>query len=85
MMKMYNMAKGGESVMPARGASLILNSSSSLIRKLGDNPDEEIARQVWYLAVLAQRQFTPDELKSFIAGSVAALERSMPEGSDDNE
>ncbi|MBQ7499866.1 MAG: molecular chaperone HtpG [Clostridia bacterium] len=87
MMKMYNMAKGGESVMPARGASLILNSSSSLIRKLGDTLDEETARQVWYLAVLAQRQFTPDELKSFIAGSVAALERAMPEdpGESDND
>ena len=73
MMKMYNMGAGGVSAMP-RETSLVLNSSSALIRRLGDTLDESVARQVWYLAVLAQRQFTPDELKGFIASSVEMLE-----------
>ena len=79
MMKMYNAANGGASVLPPRGRNLILNSSSPLIRRLGDKPDEDAARHVWYLAVLAQRQFTPDELNAFIASSVAMLEKAMPE------
>ncbi len=62
--------------MPPRESSLVLNSSCPLIRKLGDSLNEDVARQVWYLAVLAQRQFTPDELKGFIAGSVGILEKA---------
>ena len=78
MMKMYSMANGGGMpAMPPRELSLVLNSSSALIRKLGDSLSEDIARQVWYLAVLAQRQFTPDELRGFIAGSVGILEKAV--------
>ena len=77
MMKMYGgaMATGG---MP-QDATLVLNLSNELTRKIASavesgEPDETVktlAKQVYLLALVAQRPLEPDEMKAFIAGSSA--------------
>ncbi|MDD6800230.1 MAG: molecular chaperone HtpG [Firmicutes bacterium] len=83
MMKMYSM--GGNDVpekMPVE-ATLILNSSSSLIRKLaekaesGDDSAEKAASQLYTLALLTQRQLSADELKAFLHSSFGMLESTL--------
>ena len=79
MMKMYSM---GEKLPPMpEEASLLLNSSSPLIRKLFDTADdalrESTAKQLWSLALLAQRQLTAEELKAFLAESFKTLENAL--------
>ena len=76
MMRYYSR---GESVkMPAMTeATLILNSNSPLIRRLADVSDEAMregaAKQIWSLSLLAQRQLTAEELKSFLRQSYQTL------------
>jgi molecular chaperone HtpG len=73
MMKMYSM--GGDSKMPSmEEATLILNSESPLIKKLAENPDEKIARQLYILTVLSQRRLSAEELRSFLSDSYEMLE-----------
>ena len=57
-------------------ATLVLNSNSKLIRALGDAAEaganehsERVAKQVYTLALLAQRQLSAEELKNFLSGS----------------
>ena len=63
------------------GATLTLNTASSLIRAVACIEDKdkktEVARQIWSLAVLAQRTLTADELKAFLSQSYAVLENSI--------
>ena len=79
MMKLYRMHnnEAGEHPRMPMEATLVLNSASSLIRKLADNPDEAAARQLWSLALLGQRHLEADELKAFLAGSFEILEKSL--------
>lgn len=79
MMKMYRMNGGDDTQfdsMPVE-ATLIVNSNNKLIRKLGDNLNEAIAKQVYILALLSQRQLTADELKSFLNESYTFIEKGM--------
>ena len=80
MMKMYS-SMGmniGES-LPLE-YSLVLNSSSTLIEKISSalNEDGEkaklIAKEVYMLALISQRQMTADELKDFLAQTTKILE-----------
>lgn len=86
MMKFYSPSQDKEGVgSPAY--SLILNSSSSLISKLCDRAASEDAendeklksavKQLWYLALLAQRRLTADELYSFITDSCSSIENAI--------
>lgn len=85
MMRMYRMSGGedGGMSMPL-DATLVLNSNSKLIRALGDAAEagenehnERVAKQVYTLALLAQRQLSAEELKSFLSGSFALLEEDV--------
>jgi len=83
MMKMYRMSGGeddGSFKMPLE-STLILNSSSSLIRKIGDNASSEqserTAKQIYRLALLSHRQLTADELESFLSDSFDMLEKNF--------
>ena len=77
MMKMYGMTD-----LPSQDeASLILNSNSALVKNLIGRIDSErdelvpVAKQIYSLALLGQRQLTADELKSFLDGSFELLEK----------
>jgi molecular chaperone HtpG len=62
-------------------STLILNSSSSLIRKIGDKPESDesaiAAKQIYRLALLSHRQLTADELESFLYDSFDMLEKNF--------
>ena len=79
MMKMYRMNGGDDLQMgsiPVE-ATLVVNSNNGLVRKLGDTLDESIAKQIYTLALLSQRQLTADELKSFLNDSYKLIEKGM--------
>mgnify|MGYP001037660650 FL=1 len=57
--------------------TLILNSNSPLVRKLADNPDERVAKQIYTLTLLSQRRLTASELKDFLKTSFDMLEKSF--------
>ena len=77
MMKMYAMGNGGMDVPSMAESTLILNSESSLIKKLIAKPDERAAKQLYTLTVLSQRRLTAEELKSFLSDSFGMLENSF--------
>lgn len=83
MMKMYRM-NGGEEKETFKlpfDATLVLNSASPLIRKLGEKPGlpetETAVRQIYRLALLSQRQLTADELQSFLYDSFSIIEKTV--------
>ena len=73
MMKMYGM--GADMKQP--DGKLVLNSSCDVIRRLADAGDggTSVARQIWSLAVMAQRRLTADEMKEFLARSYGMLDK----------
>ena len=81
MMRMYRMRGGemGDMKFPT-DTSLIINASSPLIKRLSDtaNTDSDkakkLAKQIYTLALLAQRQLSADELQAFLADSFDMLE-----------
>ncbi len=81
MMKMYRMRSGdmGDMKFPT-DATLVVNGASKLIGRLADTVqnDEDkakkIAKQIYSLALLSQRQLTADELQSFLGDSFDILE-----------
>ena len=77
MMKMYAMGGGGTDAPSMAEATLILNSESTLIKKLIEKPDERVAKQLYTLTVLSQRRLTAEELKSFLSESFGMLENSL--------
>ena len=79
MMKMYRMNGGDDLQMGSLpiDATLVVNSNNGLVRRLGDTLDESIAKQVYTLALLSQRQLTADELKSFLNDSYKLIEKGM--------
>lgn len=80
MMKMYRIA--GMGGMPVE-CTLVLNAASPLVRKLGDMATdgaegvELVAKQMYTLALLSQRQLTAEELRSFLADSIAILGKAL--------
>lgn len=78
MMKVYSTQNGGE--MPAfpEEETLILNASCPLIRKMGEKaPDEKTVRQIYRLAILAQRPLNAEELTSFLEDSYDMIEENL--------
>ncbi len=81
MMKMYSM--GGKNLgmnMPTE-ATLVLNTKNALVKKLGEDTESEktkvIARQVYMLTLLSQRQLSADELQQFLSDSFDILEDNI--------
>ena len=83
MMRMYAMGSGEDAPAMPQEATLVLNANSSLIRRLGEKAEsgaedaEKTAKQVYTLALLAQRQLTAEELRSFLSDSFGMLEKQM--------
>ena len=82
MMRMYRISMGDMgSQMPSSKATLVINKSNSLVKHIievmASDKDraEQIARQMYTLALLSQRQLTAEELKSFLAQSYDVLEK----------
>ena len=82
MMKMYRMSGNdvGGMNFPTE-ATLVVNASSPLISRLASEVEsdeskaERIAKQIYTLALLSQRQLTADELQSFLTDSFDMLEQ----------
>jgi len=81
MMKMYRMSgndMGGMS-FPTE-MTLVVNNASTLIKRLSDTAEadadkaKKLAKQIYTLALLSQRQLTADELQAFLADSFDMLE-----------
>ena len=74
MMKMYAaMGNGNMPEMPA-SEELVLNTNCPLIAGLSANKKKErIAKQIYKLCVLSNRQLSPDEFKEFMADSFEML------------
>ncbi len=83
MMRMYAMGNGEDAPSMPQEATLVLNANSPLIRKLGEKAEngsedaEKTAKQVYTLALLAQRQLTAEELRAFLSDSYGMLEKQM--------
>ncbi len=77
MMKMYGM----DVPMGEEKATLILNGSNALLKKLADCTDEDkkkdAAAQIYALALLSQRPLTAEEMKKFLAGSFKTIENGL--------
>lgn len=76
MMKLY--AMNGMGSMPSfpSESTLTVNTASPLIAKLGDwneEKKEQVAKQLYRLALLSQRKLTAEELKEFLSGSYEIL------------
>ena len=56
---------------------LVLNTENPIVQKIGNDKDSDtakaIAKQLYLLAVLNQRQFTAEELQTFLEGSYDIL------------
>jgi HSP90 family molecular chaperone len=80
-MMRYYMQNGEDMQMPLGEATLILNTRSSLIRTVSSVTDTEKktngAKQIWSLALLAQRTLTAEELKAFLMQCYTTLEDSL--------
>ncbi len=78
MMKLYGMQNDG---MPAPEGELVLNSGSDMIKRLaakaesGDESAADSAGHIYRLALLAQRKLSAEELKDFLRGSFAMLDK----------
>ncbi len=82
MMKMYRMSGNDMGGMNfPTDATLVVNASSPLISRLSGEVEtdeakaEKIAKQIYTLALLSQRQLTADELQSFLTDSFDMLEQ----------
>lgn len=78
MMKLYGMQNDG---VPAPEGELVLNSGSDMIKRLaakaesGDESAADSAGYIYRLALLAQRKLSAEELKDFLRGSFAMLDK----------
>ena len=83
MLKLYRMAhEGAEDTFASRplDSTLVLNTSNTLIKKLlGKNTESEstktIAKQIYTLSLIGQRQLTAKELSEFLSNSFSLLEK----------
>lgn len=80
MMKMYRMAgNDGADMRFPTDATLVVNAQSELIKRLADELESDadkakkVAKQIYTLALLAQRQLTADELRDFLGESFDML------------
>ena len=70
MMRMYS---GGTERASIAEETLVLNSSSELIRRLADKPDEKVAKQLYTLTLLSRRRLTAEELTEFLGAGYEML------------
>ena len=82
MMRLYASAGGKDTLTFPQEMTLIVNAASPLIGRLSsmitegvDDNARRMAKQIYMLAVLAQRQLRADELQSFLKDSFALLEQ----------
>ena len=80
MMKMYRMAgNDGPDMKFPTDATLVVNAQSELIKRLAGELESDadkakkVAKQIYTLALLAQRQLTADELRDFLGESFDML------------
>ncbi len=77
MMRLYAIAGEGKDMPFAAEYSLVLNSSNSLIRRLSEDTSseksEKLAKQIYSLALISQRQLTAAELEEFLDHSYGIL------------
>ena len=80
-MMRYYMQNSEDMQMPLGEATLILNTKNSLIRTVASVEDTDKktngAKQIWSLALLAQRTLTAEELKAFLVQCYTTLEESL--------
>ncbi|MCR5650012.1 MAG: molecular chaperone HtpG [Lachnospiraceae bacterium] len=74
MMKMYSMGNDmGDMFKDAEGETLILNAGHPLVQKIMEDPESDtsklIEQQLYDLALLSNKQLSPDELTKFIQRS----------------
>jgi len=74
MMKMYSMGGDmGDMFKDAEGETLILNAGHPLVKKVMEDPESEasklISQQLYDLALLSNKQLSPDEMTKFIQRS----------------
>jgi molecular chaperone HtpG len=70
MMRMYS---GGAERASIAEETLVLNSSSELIRRLAEKPDEKVAKQLYTLTLLSRRRLTAEELTEFLGAGYEML------------
>ena len=82
MMRMYRISMGDNGMeLPAVDTTLVVNKANSLVKHILGMLDsdsekaENIAKQMYSLALLSQRQLSGDELKAFLAHSFEVLEK----------
>ncbi len=79
MMKLYSMSSGGSTPAFPLEMKMIVNTSSSLISHLASlckadkNKAEKIAKQIFHLSLMSQRNLTADEMKNFLDDSFEIL------------
>ncbi|MBE6565317.1 MAG: molecular chaperone HtpG [Ruminococcaceae bacterium] len=77
MMRMYAMSGGGETMKMPLDQTLIVNTSNEAVKKLCARPVDEqaerAARQIYTLALLGQRQLTPEEMKTFMNDTLSGI------------
>ena len=79
MMKMYS--PDGNTSMPV-DETLVLNGTNPLIKKVSATLNDEtrteinskLAKQIYSLALISQRQLNADELKGYISNTVELFE-----------
>ena len=80
MMRMYAMTGDAPDMAFPTDMSIVLNVANPLTKKITETltSDEDkalrLARQVFYLALMSQRQLTAKEMKAFLEGSFEILE-----------
>jgi hypothetical protein len=75
-------SRGNEAFGGKQGEKLVINTSSALIGKLltmceaggREETASKMAKQIYMLAVIAQRPLTSEELEGFVGESVELLE-----------
>lgn len=79
MMKMYRAANAQDMPDMPEDATLVLNTANPLIERLIAAPEGEtaelMARQLYTLALIGQRQLSADELNAFLNNSFDILQR----------
>jgi molecular chaperone HtpG len=86
MMRMYQMSGGEDYELPSTASStLVVNTNSPLIKKLGETLDETVASQMYTLALLSQRQLSSDELVNFLKNSFELLGRVTGKAESETE
>ena len=79
MMKMYSMAGMGMGDLGKTDETLVLNANNELVKYVFENPDgemtETVCRQLYDLAVLANRPLSAEELTRFVQRSNEILSK----------